>query len=294
MASDAAIPFPHISTLAPNGYFSLLSADHRSTMRAAMNPEKPDSVKASKLHELKLDICKNLSRLATSTIVDPTFAKSLHKAKMQKLISESGITIAMEKSAFSVRDGERYSSLEIEPRYALRLGAEAVKLQLHYNPRYEFSSERQIATLRHARKESSRAGLPLLLQVHLYEVPRDLRERALLEAARTLGPHCDVMLSELPSNAILQDSAIHTCEKFTDALDGKPWGLLGHGDDYLAFIWKLGAACRGGASGFCAGMTVWREAAHLHRTERLRFLNVVASGRLIRANSIARLHARRI
>jgi tagatose 1,6-diphosphate aldolase len=291
LANDAAIAFPNVSSIAPHGYLSLLAADHRKSMRSAMNPERPDSVKAAKLEQLKLDICKCLSHLASATVIDADFAKA---AKKSKVVSEAGLLMALEKSGYSEHEGERYSSLQIEPRDAMKLGAEGAKLQLHYNPRYQFAAERQISMLKHAKKECAMVGLPLFLQIHLYEVPNDLRERALLECAKTLGPHCDVLLCELPSNTIIQDSAVENCAKFTDALRGKPWGLLGHGDDYLAFLWKLETACRGGASGFCSGMAIWREAAHLQRTERVRFLNVVASGRLIRANNLARRYARKI
>src|SRR5207247_2499380 len=61
------------------------------------------------------------------------------------------------------------------------------------------------------------------------------------------------------------------CRRLTDALT-VPWAVLSAGVDHEAFKTTLRDALEGGASGFIAGRSLWKEAALLQPAERRGFL----------------------
>jgi tagatose-1,6-bisphosphate aldolase len=65
----------------------------------------------------------------------------------------------------------------------------------------------------------------------------------------------------------------------TDAID-VPWAVLSAGVDHEAFCEQLRAAMDGGADGFIAGRSLWKEAVGRPAAERRRFLDEVARRRM--------------
>jgi tagatose 1,6-diphosphate aldolase len=65
----------------------------------------------------------------------------------------------------------------------------------------------------------------------------------------------------------------------TDAL-GSPWALLSAGVDHQTFVGQLREAFAGGASGFIAGRSIWKEAVAMDRAARREFLGGEARRRL--------------
>jgi tagatose 1,6-diphosphate aldolase len=59
-----------------------------------------------------------------------------------------------------------------------------------------------------------------------------------------------------------------------------PWALLSAGVDHDAFVGQLRAALDGGASGFIAGRSIWKEAVGMGVPERRDFLGGEARRRL--------------
>ncbi|MFA6035697.1 MAG: hypothetical protein WC759_01950 [Candidatus Micrarchaeia archaeon] len=289
---DAGVPFTGFLRLSREGQFTILSIDHRSTLKALLNPEKPDSVSARSLAEFKCDVARTISPLASGMILD---ADSASLCSRPPILSQGcGLMLALEKSGYTEHSGERLTNLSISPAVALKKRADGAKLQLHYNPRFLNSAEKQIALARDVKAHCVSAGIPLLLQVHTYEVPKDLRETAILEAVASFAPHCDMLSTEFPSAKMMQDSAQASCKKLVEAAGSTPWLLSSYGDDFLSFQWKLQAACSGGASGFVAGMALWKDAAGLPRSERDRYLNVVATGRFMQLERVVRRNGKHL
>jgi tagatose-1,6-bisphosphate aldolase len=62
------------------------------------------------------------------------------------------------------------------------------------------------------------------------------------------------------------------CRRVTDALD-VPWAVLSAGVDHAAFCEQLRASMAGGAQGFIAGRSLWKEAVGRPAAERRAFLD---------------------
>ena len=291
MAADA-VPFTGFTRISREGQFTFLSADHRSTLRALMNPERPSAVSVRSLARFKCDIVRTISPLASAVMLDADSAPMCMKPGI--LSRSCGLVLSLEKSGFSEKGGERLTTISLAPASALKKRADCAKLQLHYNPRYLSSAERQLALAREVHQQCKAARLPLMLQIHTYEVPRDLHEAAMLEAASTFAPHCDLLCTEFPSERAMEAEAASACAQLVEAAEETPWLLSSYGDDFFTFRWKLEAACKGGAAGFVAGMALWKEAAGLQRSARDRFLNVIAAGRFMQLERTVRRHGRRL
>jgi tagatose 1,6-diphosphate aldolase len=69
------------------------------------------------------------------------------------------------------------------------------------------------------------------------------------------------------------------CRTITDAVR-VPWALLSAGVDHATFTGQLRAARAGGASGFIAGRSIWKDAVSLPAAERDAFLGGEARRRL--------------
>ena len=65
------------------------------------------------------------------------------------------------------------------------------------------------------------------------------------------------------------------CRRITDAID-VPWAVLSAGVDHEAFCGQLRDAMDGGADGFIAGRSLWKEAVGRPAAERRAFLDGVA------------------
>ncbi|VVC03319.1 Sulfofructosephosphate aldolase [Candidatus Burarchaeum australiense] len=279
--------------IAQDGLLTLLAADHRTSLRLMLNPAKPASVSASALLAAKCAIVKAISPFASATLLD--YDSAIICRKSGALAQNSALLAALEKSGFSDRAGERVNEPDphATPLKARKAGAAAVKLLLYYNPRYHDSTARQLELLKVVRKSCLAAGIPLVLEVKHYEIPLPMWEGAVLGSARDLSPYCDALGLQFPTNSIEEAPAAMACKRLSDAIR-IPWFLLTDQSDFLQFLWQLEIACKGGASGFSAGRTVWGDAMRLPAAERERYLNVVCAGRFIRLQNVVLKHGRRI
>jgi tagatose 1,6-diphosphate aldolase len=284
---------PGFFSLVEDGFVTILAADHRTSLARMLNPQNPRIVPSAKLLDVKRDITKSLSPFASATLLDFEAAKSCQRAKV--LAKSSSLIISLEKGGYAEVGGERITQLDssISPLNARKSGAAGVKLKLYYNSRYPNSAAKQLELLKRVHKQCAAASMPLLLEVLLYEVSLNFWEGAVLDAARSLSPYCDLLGLQFPTFSIDESVALHACKRITKAIS-IPWILLSDQADFLQFKSQLELACRGGASGFAAGRTVWREAVRMPPSERSEFLNVVSSGRLIRLRNIVRRTGRRV
>jgi len=90
-----------------------------------------------------------------------------------------------------------------------------------------------------------------------------------------------VLLQECGSKVLKLEypGSAAACRRVTDALD-VPWAVLSAGVDHEAFCDQLRASIDGGAEGFIAGRSLWKEAVGLPAPERREFLDGVARRRL--------------
>ena len=112
------------------------------------------------------------------------------------------------------------------------------------------------------------------------------REDAIIEAAQALNDlDIDLLKLEYPGSP-------EGCRRLASILD-RPWAVLSAGVPFDQFtdIIQI-AADEGGASGFIAGRSVWREVVSLVGQQREEFLTSVALPRLERLVEVAALRAR--
>ncbi len=112
------------------------------------------------------------------------------------------------------------------------------------------------------------------------------REDAIIEAALALNDlNIDLLKLEYPGSP-------QGCRRLAAILD-RPWAVLSAGVPFDQFtdIIRI-AANEGGASGFIAGRSVWREVVSLVGHQRQEFLTYVALPRLERLIDVAEHSAR--
>ena len=112
------------------------------------------------------------------------------------------------------------------------------------------------------------------------------REDAIIESARALNDlDIDLLKLEYPGSP-------EGCRRLASILR-RPWAVLSAGVPFEQFtdIIRI-AADEGGASGFIAGRSVWREVVSLTGHERQEFLTSVALPRLERLITVAEHSAR--
>jgi tagatose-1,6-bisphosphate aldolase len=113
-----------------------------------------------------------------------------------------------------------------------------------------------------------------------------VREDAIIEAARALNDlDIDLLKLEYPGSP-------QGCRRLAGILT-RPWAVLSAGVPFDQFngIIEI-AAGEGGASGFIAGRSVWREVVGLTGPHREEFLTTVARPRLERLIAVAERGAR--
>ena len=134
-------------------------------------------------------------------------------------------------------------------------------------------------------------GVPVVIENLVYARPGEelrgqAREDAIIEAARALNDlDIDLLKLEYPGSPA-------GCRRLAATL-GRPWAVLSAGVPFDQFtdIIRI-AADEGGAAGFIAGRSVWREVVGLTGRPREEFLTSVALPRLEKLVDVAAVRAR--
>jgi tagatose 1,6-diphosphate aldolase len=122
-----------------------------------------------------------------------------------------------------------------------------------------------------------------------------MKPEIVIETARRLCPiGGDAFKAEFPAEVRYeQDEAkmLAWCQELTEAA-GVPWMVLSAGVDHETFCRQVEIACRGGASGFLAGRSMWKDALRLTGPARVENLTGLAAQRLQELAYIAQTYAR--
>ena len=134
--------------------------------------------------------------------------------------------------------------------------------------------------VRAALEDCRRADLLCVMELMTYRLDDESPEEF---AARKEDLVVDgaVFLQECGSKVLKLEypGSASACRRVTDALD-VPWAVLSAGVDHEAFCEQLRDAMDGGADGFIAGRSLWKEAVGRPAAERRRFLDGVARRRM--------------
>ena len=278
--------------------FSIIAMDQRNTLRRMFTAVGLDA-SDDDLRTAKADVARVLTPAATGLLSDPTYGVPAI-AHANALAATCGLLIAAEPSERRSFRGEPRTHRDpgLDARWLLDQGGDAYKffIQLRADRPAPGPGEpdlvgEALAVCEEIILDCRAAGVPVVIENLVYERPgEDLRGRAredaIIEAARALNDlDIDLLKLEYPGSP-------DGCRRLAAVLD-RPWAVLSAGVPFDQFtdIIRI-AADEGGASGFIAGRSVWREVVSVTGPQREEFLISVALPRLERLIDVARGSAR--
>jgi tagatose 1,6-diphosphate aldolase/sulfofructosephosphate aldolase len=278
--------------------FSIIAMDQRNTLRrmfTAVGLEASDD----DLRTAKADVARVLTPAATGLLSDPTYGVPAI-AQANALAANCGLLIAAEPSERRSFQGEprTHRDPELNAQWLLDQGGDAYKffIQLRADRPAPGPGEpdlvaEALAVCEEIIRDCRAVGVPVVIENLIYQLPGEelsgpVRENAIIEAARALNDlDIDLLKLEYPGSP-------EGCRRLAEILD-RPWAVLSAGVPFDQFTDIIQIATEeGGASGFIAGRSVWREVVSLTGQEREEFLTAVALPRLERLIDVARKSAR--
>jgi len=283
---------------AAGGTFAIVAMDQRNTLRrmfTAAGREGTDQ----QLRDAKSDVARALTPLASGLLSDPTYGVPAI-TETGALAGDCGLLVAAEPAERRTYEQEPRSHRDpaLNAQWVLDQGGDALKffLQLRAdrpapaNGGPDLVAE-GLAVCQEIIDDCRATGVPVVIENLVYALPgRELRGReredAIVESARALNDlDIDLLKLEYPGSPA-------GCARLAAVLD-RPWAVLSAGVPFAEFSRAMRTAFDdGGASGFIAGRSVWREAVALDGRERAEFLTEVARPRLEQLTAIAAIYAR--
>jgi tagatose-1,6-bisphosphate aldolase len=284
----------------PGRVFSIIAMDQRNTLRrmfaAAGHDASDDDLRIA-----KADVARVLTPGASGLLSDPTYGvPAITQARA--LAPGCGLLVAAEPAERRTYQGEPRTHRDpaLNARWVLDQGGDALKffLQLRADRPAPGHAETEpdlvaegLAVVQEVIDDCRATGVPVVIENLIYPLPgeeltADKRAHAIIEAARALDDlDVDLLKLEYPGSPA-------ACRRLAQTLT-RPWAVLSAGVPFDQFtdIIQI-AADEGGASGFIAGRSVWREVVGLAGREREEFLATVARPRLDRLVEVAAKYAR--
>ena len=277
--------------------FSIIAMDQRNTLRrmfAAAGHDASDD----DLRTAKADVARVLTPAASGLLSDPTYGVPAI-TQAQALAPGCGLLIAAEPAERRTYQGEPRTHRDpaLNAQWVLGQDGDALKFFLQLRADRDRPAgtpdlvAEGLAVVQEIIDDCRATGVPVVIENLIYPLPGEEpasqhREDAIIEAARALDDlDIDLLKLEYPGSP-------EGCRRLAKVLT-KPWAVLSAGVPFDQFtgIIKI-AADEGGASGFIAGRSVWREVVSLAGRDRQEFLTTVARPRLDRLVEVASRYAR--
>jgi tagatose 1,6-diphosphate aldolase/sulfofructosephosphate aldolase len=277
--------------------FSIIAMDQRNTLRrmfAAAGHDASDD----DLRTAKADVARVLTPAASGLLSDPTYGVPAI-THAHALAPGCGLLIAAEPAERRTYQGEPRTHRDpaLNAQWVLGQDGDALKFFLQLRADRDRPAgtpdlvAEGLAVVQEIIDDCRATGVPVVIENLIYPLPGEEptsqnREDAIIEAARALDDlDIDLLKLEYPGSP-------EGCRRLAKVLT-KPWAVLSAGVPFDQFtgIIKI-AADEGGASGFIAGRSVWREVVSLAGRDREEFLTTVARPRLDRLVEVASRYAR--
>jgi tagatose 1,6-diphosphate aldolase/sulfofructosephosphate aldolase len=282
---------------AEGGTFAIIAMDQRNTLRRMFTAVGREGTDAE-LRSAKADVARALTPLASGLLSDPTYGVPAITAA-GALAGTCGLLVAAEPAERRSYEGEPRTHRDpaLNAQWVLDQGGDAVKfyVQLRADRPAPTAGEpdlvaESLAACREVIDDGRAAGVPVVIENLVYALPGQeltgrAREDAIIEAARALNDlDIDLLKLEYPGSP-------EGCRRLAAVLD-RPWAVLSAGVPFDEFSEVMRIAFDdGGASGFIAGRSVWREAVALDGVDREQFLWNVARPRLEELTGVAARYA---
>jgi sulfofructosephosphate aldolase len=269
-----------------DSWLAIVANDQRRSL-VAVRERAGLPVTTDELRALKADIVAALAPEASGVLLDPDFA-------LPALVDDgvvprdTGILVAIERSGARDEHGLRVADLVIAPPDVRRLGGTAAKLLVYVRPDREDADGPNGRLVSRLAEECAAADLLLIVEVLCYPL-RDEDSSTYERRKPELGLEAALLVESCGAKVLKLESpgSEAACRRLTDALS-VPWAVLSAGVDHQAFTSTLREAVAGGASGFIAGRSLWKEAALLRPAERRTFLLGEGRRRLAELNALLR------
>jgi len=276
------------------GLITITAMDHRGSLKRAINPNNPKAVTYEQMVAMKRKLASYLAPHSSALLLDPIYAAG-------QLIADDivprncGILVAVETSGYTGSSTSRLTTIlegwGVEK--IKRMGANAVKMLLYYNPDATDTARRQEDLVQQVAEECRKYDIPFLLEPIAYPLDPDmdakgpefakLKPDLVIRSADILtGMGIDILKAEYPTNPKYttdEKEQFERCKEL-DQASKVPWTLLSAGVDYDTFYRQVVIASQAGASGFLAGRAVWQEVPGLPQEEQDRFLATTSVLRL--------------
>ena len=277
----------------PDGIFSIIAMDQRNTLRRMFGVVGIDATDDD-LVTAKADVARALTPLASGILFDPTYGVPAITGT-GALAETCGLLVASEPAERGKLGVEPITRRDpaLDSRWVMSQGGDANKFfaRLRADRPAPAAGEPDLVAqclqaVGEVVADCREVGIPSVIENLVYpfegeDFSGSRREDAIIEAARALNEiDCDLLKLEYPGSP-------DGCRRLAEVLD-RPWAVLSAGVPFDDFTKVLRIAFdEGGASGFIAGRSVWREALSLTDNERQRFLTDVARPRLERLVTVA-------
>ena len=282
----------------PDGVFAIIAMDQRNTLRRMFTAVGIEATDAD-LRRSKADVARALSPLASGILFDPTYGVPAVTGN-DALDPGCGLLVASEPTERGSFGSEpvTHRDPELDSAWVLRQNGDANKFfaQLRADRPAPKPGEPDLVELcleavRDVVADCAETGIPSVIENLVYPLPGEdytpeRRADAIIESARALNETgCDLLKLEYPGSP-------EACRRLAAAID-RPWAVLSAGVPFDEFTKVMRIAFdEGGASGFIAGRSVWRESLALAGAERQAFLTDVARPRLAQMLEVASTYAR--
>jgi tagatose 1,6-diphosphate aldolase len=273
----------------------MMAIDQRDSMREAIRKKLgdiPSDEMFRHVARIKELVTKHLAKYATAVLTDPVYG---YPYSIQHLPPRTGLLLAYEESPpqrVEVNGNRERRATLIEGwsvEKAVRAGADAIKLLVHYRPdASEATCRHQQDIVRQVGEECERYDVPFLLEFTGYDLvpgetktPEYARKRPqiVIESVREFSKpeyKVDILKVEFPADLKFvkefasgafdgqERPAVYTlkdveefCRQLNEAA-GSPWVILSAGVDIEEFLVQVEMACEAGASGFLCGRAIWK------------------------------------
>ena len=294
----------------PNGTFTMLALDQNSSIakmaRGALSrrgeEREPtyEEIIAAKLH-----LAAILGKKASAVLLDAVYGAWQAVCAFQ-FPPKAGLIVRLEQTGSTATADGSGKLTTIEPGWSVakikRMGANAVKLLVYYEPIHVESAEHQRTLVEQVADDCDRHDIVLLLETLSYPFagedktsPSYLERKptTVIDTARHLSGLCDVYKAEFPGT--LGHDTEERLAANLDALNEasrRPWVLLSAGVDFPDYERQVAKAVQHGASGVLGGRAFWKEYFdHDGGPERLAFLRTEGLRRVAAIDAMVRKQA---
>ena len=263
-----------------SGRFAVIAADHGQPLVDMLDALGVSSAPAEQ-RAFKSDLVDTVGRDASAVLLDPDV--SLPAIVDEDVLARDvGLLVRIEADGYETADGLRRSQLieGLGAEGARARGATAAKVMVFVRADREDLDGYTADMVRTALEDCRRAGLLCVMELMTYPLDDETPEQfaALKEDLVVNGA---VFLQECGSKVLKLEypGSASACRRVTGAIQ-VPWAVLSAGVDHAAFCAQLRDSMDGGADGFIAGRSLWKEAVGRPAQERRAFLDGVARRRL--------------